>query len=174
MDYLTKPTNREELRLLSVLFRKMYGVNHTQAFPVLEALERIPDVFPGTVVKIVQDKELPMNIPARCFPNEDGDFTIEIKESIYQGAYKKSIGAYRGHICHEMAHVFLYKMGFTPIFNRQFKNREIKPYESMEWQAKALAGEIMMPYEDIANMSVKDIMNIYGVSKGFAKTRQNY
>lgn len=89
MDYLTKPTNREELRLLSVLFRKMFGVNHTQAFPVLEALERIPDVFPGTVVKIVQDKELPMNIPARCFPNEDGDFTIEIKESIYQGAYKK-------------------------------------------------------------------------------------
>lgn len=174
MDYLTKPTNREELRLLSVLFRKMFGVNHTQAFPVLEALEGIPDVFPGTVVKIVQDKELPMNIPARCFPNEDGDFTIEIKESIYQGAYKKSIGAYRGHICHEMAHVFLYKMGFTPIFNRQFKNREIKPYESMEWQAKALAGEIMMPYEDTANMSVKDIMNIYGVSKGFAKTRQNY
>lgn len=55
MDYLTKPTNREELRLLSVLFRKMFGVNHTQAFPVLEALERIPDVFPGTVVKIVQD-----------------------------------------------------------------------------------------------------------------------
>lgn len=174
MDYLTKPTNREELRLLSVLFRKMFGVNHTQAFPVLEALERIPDVFPGTVVKIVQDKELPMNTPARCFPNEVGDFTIEIKESIYQGAYKKSIGAYRGHICHEMAHVFLYKMGFTLIFNRQFKNREIKPYESMEWQAKALAGEIMMPYEDTANMSVKDIMNIYGVSKGFAKTRQNY
>lgn len=65
-------------------------------------------------------------------------------------------------------------MGFTPIFNRQFKNRVIKPYESMEWQAKALAGEIMMPYEDTANMSVKDIMNIYGVSKGFAKTRQNY
>lgn len=125
MDHLTKPTNREELRLLSVLFRKMFGVNHTQAFPVLETLERIPDVFPGTVVKIVQDKELPMNIPARCFPNEVGDFTIEIKESIYQGAYKKSIGAYRGHICHEMAHVFLYKMGFTPIFNRQFKNREI-------------------------------------------------
>lgn len=89
MDYLTKPTNREELRLLSVLFRKMFGVNHTQAFPVLEALERIPDVFPGTVVKIVQDKELPMNTPARCFPNEVGDFTIEIKESIYQGAYKK-------------------------------------------------------------------------------------
>lgn len=54
------------------------------------------------------------------------------------------------------------------------KNREIKPYESMEWQAKALAGEIMMPYEDTANMSVKDIMNIYGVSKGFAKTGQNY
>lgn len=44
----------------------------------------------------------------------------------------------------------------------------------MEWQAKALAGEIMMPYEDTANMSVKDIMNIYGVSKDFAKTRQNY
>lgn len=34
--------------------------------------------------------------------------------------------------------------------------------------------KIMMPYEDTANMSVKDIMNIYGVSKGFAKTRQNY
>jgi hypothetical protein len=146
MDYLTKPTNRETLRSLSVLFRGLFGVNEEDKFPVLYALERIGLVFKGTNVVIVDDKDLPNNIPARCYPDENGNFTIEIKESVYLGAMNKEIGAYNGFICHEMCHIFLYKIGFTPIFNRQFSNNKIPAYCSVEWQTKALCGEVMMPY----------------------------
>jgi hypothetical protein len=47
-------------------------------------------------------------------------------------------------------------------------------YCSVEWQVKALTGEIAMPYEETKEMSVPEIMKKYNVSKGFAKKRQRY
>ena len=38
----------------------------------------------------------------------------------------------------------------------------------------ALAGEVMMPYAATANMSVKEIMTTYGVSKVAAEKRLKY
>lgn len=174
MDYYTKSVNRKTLRDLSVLFRYLFGVNNTDRFPVLYALEKIGIVFEGTKVSILNDNELPSNIPARCYPDENGDFTIEIKNSVYLGAMKKEIGAYNGFICHEMCHIFLYKLGYTPIFNRQFDNNKIPAYCSVEWQTKALCGEVMMPYDETAKLNVKQIIDKYGVSKGFALTRKKY
>lgn len=90
MDYITKATNREELRKFSKFFRFIFGVkNDKSPFPVLEALEKLPDVFKGSNFVIVEDDELPANVPARCSPDEFGNFTIEIKESVYKGAFDK-------------------------------------------------------------------------------------
>ena len=175
MDYITKSVNREELRNYAKIFRYLFGINDdTLSFPVIEALERIPDVFEGTSVVIVEDDELPINIPARCYPDEVGNFTIEIKNSVYMGAYAKKIGAYLVHICHEMCHVFQYKIGYTPIMERSFNNNELPAYVSVEWQAKALCGEVMMPYEATKNMSTEEIVNKYGVSKSSAQYRKKY
>lgn len=174
MDYMTKPTSREKLRNLSKIFRIIFKSDTSGKFDVINAFEILPDVFEGTNCQIVEDGDLPANIPARCYPDENGNFTLEIKNSIYMGAYKKGIGAYRGHICHEICHVFLYKIGFTPVFNRQFGNNEIAPYCSVEWQAKALCGEVMMPYDETCGMPAEKIMQAYGVSKGFAKKRLSY
>lgn len=175
MDYITKSTNREEIRKFSKFFRFIFGVNDDKSpFPVLEALEKFPDVFKGSNFVIVEDDELPANVPARCSPDEFGNFTIEIKELVYKGAFDKGIGAYLGFICHEICHVFLYKIGFTPIIERSFGNNEIPPYKSVEWQAKALCGEVMMPYEATADMTCDEIMTVYHVSKSSAKYRKNY
>ena len=174
MDYITKPTSREKLRRLSELFRAIFKSNVLGKFDVLHALEILPDIFPGCSYQIVEDALLPNNVPARCSPDENGNFIIEIKNSVYSGAYQKDIGAYRGFICHEICHVFLYKIGYTPIFNRQFGNNVIPPYRSVEWQTKALCGEVMMPYNETMNLSKEEIMDIYGVSKGFAEKRLTY
>lgn len=174
MDYVTKATSREELRALSKIFRMFFKSSEYGKFNVIKSLEMLPDVFKGTNFIIVEDDDLPVNIPARCYPDENGNFTIEIRNSVYAGAYEKEIGAYRGFICHEMCHVFLYKLGFTPIFNRQFGNNEIPPYCSMEWQAKALCGEVMMPYDETCGMPKNEITKKYGVSKGFAEKRMTY
>ncbi len=174
MDYLTKPTSRKALRQMAPFVRRIFGVDPTSEFPVLDALERLPDVFPGSRADILPDKKLPPGIPARCKPDDDGNFVIEIKESVYDGAYSKHIGAYRGFIMHEICHIFLYKVGFTPVYTRSFENNEIPAYCSVEWQTKALCGEVMMPYEATIGMDTYAIMERYGVSKGFAESRQKY
>ena len=175
MDYMTKPASRIVLRAYSFLLRKLFGFTDPDVpFDVLMALEMISLIFPGTNVEIVEDNELPRNVPASCFPDSSGNFTIIIKESIYKGAYERQIGAYLGFICHEICHVFLYKIGYTPVFSRSFKNNYIPAYKSVEWQAKALCGEVMMPYEATRNMTEREIMEKYHVSFGFAKTRKTY
>lgn len=175
MDYYTKPVKRTDLRSYSVFFRYLFGVeNDSDPFPVIKALEKVPDVFKGTVFSILEDADMPANVPAKCYPDSAGNFTIEIKNSVYEGARKHKIGAYLGFICHEICHVFLYKIGYTPIIERSFDNNEIVPYCSVEWQAKALCGEVMMPYEATKEMSVEEIIKKYTVSKGFASYRKKY
>lgn len=173
MDYLTKPTSRNDLRRYAAYFRKIFGVPATGAFPVLTALEKLPDIFENCNYSVVEDSALPPKTMARCTPNDQGGFTVEIKDSIYCGAFEKNIGAFRGFICHELAHVFLFKIGFTPIYERSFSNNELPAYRSVEWQAKALCAEIMIPFDESRGMSVDCIKERYHVSKAFAEKRRN-
>lgn len=172
MDYKTKPTSRYDLRRYSRIFRKIFNVPMTGCFPVLEALDKISDVFVNCNYEIVSDKKLPPQTMARCTPNDQGGFTIEIKETVYVGAYEKQIGAFLGFICHEICHIFLFRIGFTPIFERSFENNELPAYCSVEWQAKALCAEVMIPYDESKGMNVSSIQNTYHVSKAFAKNRK--
>lgn len=57
---------------------------------------------------------------------------------------------------------------------RSFDNGEIPAYCSAEWQAKALCGEVMVPYEASIGMSKEEIIAKYHVSKGIANYRQKY
>lgn len=173
MDYKTKPTSRIKLRKLAKIFRQLFHIPLHGAFPVLSILERVPDIFEGTTISVVEDNQLPPNIPARCIQDGDGNFCIEIAEYVYNGAYKNQTGAYLGFICHEICHIFLYKIGFTPVLERNFANNKLPAYCSVEWQAKALCGEIMMPYEETKGMSTVDLMRNYHVSRSFAIYRQN-
>ena len=171
MDYKTKPTTRKDLRKYAKYFRKLFDVPESGPFPVLQALEKIPDVFNDCNYFIVEDDQLPANTMARCIPNDLNGFTIEIKESVYMGAYENRNGALLGFICHEMCHIFLFKIGFVPMFERCFKEKELPAYCSIEWQAKALCGEVMIPFEESQNLTSDEIIEKYNVSKGFAKIR---
>lgn len=100
MDYKTKPLTRREIRALAPYYRELFDVPATGPFPVLEALEKLPDVFKGSNYEVVEDKNLEPKVMAQCSPNETGGFTIKIKESVYQGAYENGVGAFLGFINH--------------------------------------------------------------------------
>ena len=172
MDYKTKPTSRRDLRRYSKILRRLLGVPLTGPFPVLSVLDKLGDVFKSSGYEIVEDSKMPLKTMARCVPNDQGGCTIEIKESIYVGAYEQQIGAFLGFICHEICHVFLFYIGFTPIFERSFEDYELPAFCSVEWQAKALCAEVMIPYEESMGMGADLIEGKYHVSKAFAKNRR--
>lgn len=174
MDYETKPTSRKELRLYAKLFRAICGFTSSEPIDPVKLLDKLPEFegFEDVKYVIVYNDELPANVPAQCETNEDG-YLIQIKDSVYTGAYEKGTGGHRMHIMHEIMHVFADKLGFKPIFSRQL-TKDIPPYRRLEWVVMALAGEVMMPFDATAGMSEKELMNNFGVSKAAAEKRLKY
>lgn len=174
MDYKTKPASRRELRMYADEFRKQLSVREDQPFPVLHALEMIPFLFENCNYTVLKDHEFPPSVMARTLFWKSGGFTIELRESVYSGAFHEGNGAYRNHICHEIAHVILFSKGYLPLSEESFHNNELQAFESVEWQAKALAGELMMPYDATKDMTAEGIVKAFGVSIASAIHRLKY
>ena len=174
MDYLTQPASRNDLRYCAKFFRSICHFTADEPIDPVVLLDQLRDLdgFSDVNYEIVEDSILPGNVPAQCIMSEE-NYLIQIKESVYIGAYEKKIGGHRMHIMHEIMHVFADKLGFSPILTRQLTD-ETPCFRRLEWIVKVLAGEVMMPYEATQNMSVSDIMNVYGVSKSAAETRLKY
>lgn len=164
MDYPTKPITRAELRDIAAALRSIFKVPNDKPFPVLEVLDLLPIYLPGTSFEIVEDHELDENVPAQCVLQSDGTYIIFIKETVYEGAYKYHTGGYLNHILHEICHRLLFHFGYTPISQRSFSNKSIPAYCSVEWQAKALCGELMVPHEAAKTLSVPEIVKRYHTS----------
>ena len=174
MDYEIKPTSRVELRLYAKLFRTVCGFSENEVIDPIALLDRLPDLegFHDVRYEIVYNNELPGNVPAQCMTTEDG-YLIQIKESVYNSARLKKTGGSRMHIMHEIMHTLLDKLDFKPIFSRRLSS-DVPPYRRLEWATKALAGEVMMPYEFTQDMTEKELMKQYGVSSAAAKIRLTY
>lgn len=174
MDYETKATNRKELRLFARLFRSICGVSENEPIDPIDLLDKLPDLegFSDVRYEVVYNNELPGNVPAQCTKDGEG-YLIQIKGSVYDRAYNKKSGGDRMHIMHEIMHPFADKLGFKPVFSRRLSTT-IPSYMSLEWIVKALAGEVMMPYEATKNMSKEQLMKTYGVSEAAAKKRLTY
>lgn len=175
MDYETRATNRQEIRLYAKIFRVFCGFKQFERIDPIQLLDRLSsiDIFKGVTYEIVSDTELPKNVAARCTPIGNS-YLIEIKESVYMGAYERNVGGYRMHIMHEIMHIFADIMGFKPIFGRSLENNLIPKYKSLEWIVKALAGEVMIPYEISKNMSLEEIVEKFQVSKEAAAYRLKF
>lgn len=174
MDYETKPTNRKELRLFAKLFRSICGFDDSEPIDPVALLDRLPDLegFQDTRYEIVYGNALPGNVPAQCIKEDDG-YVIQIKDTVYQGAYERKTGGHRMHIMHEIMHPFADKLGFQPIISERL-TEDTPCYKRLEWIVMALAGEVMMPYEATKGLSEKQLMDKYGVSKAAAQKRLKY
>lgn len=84
---------------------------------------------------------------------------IRIREDVYEGAVRGN-GQDRMTITREIAHyVLLIVCGVK--FARSFGDTPVVAYKDPEWQAKALAGEIMCPADIIKHMTVEQITHVY-------------
>ena len=75
-------------------------------------------------------------------------------------------------VTHEICHVILFYLGHTPVSTRTLaKDEEIPAYCNVEWQAKALCGELTILYVATVGMKAKAIMEKYPVTEASAKYR---
>ena len=105
MDFKTKRISRKKIRELARLIRKIFNecISPNGLYvDVIKMFELVPVAFPCITTAIVEDIKLG-RIPGRCNPDYNGNYTVEIKESVYDGAVL-GVGGFRTHIMHELAH----------------------------------------------------------------------
>ena len=112
MDYMTKPLSRIAIRQISKYVRRIFGLNESEPFPVLEILERTCIIFEGTEYSVLEDDKLPADVFAWCYPKPEGGFMIEIKQTVYDDACYHGNRAFLCFICHEICHVIFAKFFF--------------------------------------------------------------
>lgn len=158
--YIAEPLNRKQLRQLALQIRRTIGFENIPRFPVVVFLENImPILFPGFYYEIVPESELGAN------KHGDTDVVnkcIRIREDVYNGALT-SCGRDRMTIAHEIAHYILLVVCGVK-FARSFDETSIPTYQDPEWQAKALAGELMCAAHLISDMFPSQISEECGVS----------
>ncbi|MDR2832089.1 MAG: ImmA/IrrE family metallo-endopeptidase [Streptococcaceae bacterium] len=143
-----------------------YVPSKRKPFPIVVFLE---------IVMPILDKKFTLEI------NEDDDMesgmlhgntipstnTIQLKNTVYDNAVDGN-GMDRMTIGHEIGHYLLH-FDVEPQFASIVSDYSIPAYKSAEWQAKAFAGELLIPYTEARNMSVKEIMETFQVTEDAAK-----
>jgi Zn-dependent peptidase ImmA (M78 family) len=126
----------------------------------MELLERLmPLWFRGFSFEIVPKSYFPPNIHAETDIEHK---VILIREDVYLGAINEN-GRDRMTIIHEIAHYILLIVNGIKL-HRNFSSEKPKAYCDPEWQAKALAGELLCPYHLIGGMAAPQIALACGVS----------
>lgn len=169
MDYESRLSlSRIQVREISRFARRLLKIK-TVKFPVLKALEKLIDKFTNNLYyRILPDDEFETNVMAKLVPEGNDVYCIKIRETVYEKAVNGD-RASLGFICHEMCHftlIHIFDAGPVMYVNesglaytRSFKDKELPRYKSMEWQAMALCGEIMIPYEKCKDYSFKQIVS---------------
>ncbi|MDY0278648.1 MAG: ImmA/IrrE family metallo-endopeptidase [Acholeplasma sp.] len=168
-----KALSREKARLIAEVIRMSTNIQGLH-FDVGRFLENICDKFHELDFEIVEDNELEKATFAKFIPNyENQTGKILIKNSVYESACGtgKASGRDRFTIVHEIAHFFLIMIfGYKPIevYNSQSAKLPFDP----EWQANALAGEILMPFKETMDFTdPQELAKACGVSVDAANYR---
>jgi Zn-dependent peptidase ImmA (M78 family) len=74
-------------------------------------------------------------------------------------------------ITHEFAHYLLHDEAIG--LARVMEGEKLKPYHDPEWQAKAFAGEFLIPAHLISNLSIDEIVIKCGVSYEAARYQRS-
>lgn len=160
MDLIAEPVSRMQLRRLATLIRQKAGQRDTLYFPAMELLERkMPLWFRGFSFEIMPKSYFPPDIHAETDIEHK---VILIREDVYLGAVNGN-GRDRMTIIHEIAHYILLVVNGIKLY-RNFSGAKPEAFRDPEWQAKALAGELLCPYHLIGGMAASQIALACGVS----------
>lgn len=165
MDYEAKiGLSRIDIRGIAGWIRKKLHIN-TLLFPVLKVLDMLELLFADIFYHVVEeDATFQNNCMAFLSIDVDGHYCVHIRQSVYEGALCKR-GDCLGYICHEIAHFIL--IGILRIGPKLDYSNGIYPrmitdntprWKRTEWQAKALCGELMIPYDQCKNMELNTII----------------
>ena len=148
--YKVIPLSREYITQQASNIRKATQTENIFVFPIERIIETLLECMGGNL-EILEDHELPSNIPARTisYVNDNSNNnlpytnTIQVKESVYVGA---TLGnpEDRFTLAHEMGHAFL----FHGYINNNYvckEEEEIPTKEDPEWQADTFAKELLAP-----------------------------
>lgn len=184
MDYEPRVIlGRDQIRLISKFFRKLVKVR-TIKFPVLKVLDILETKFPDNLYYLIdEDANFDSNVMAVLETEDYEHFCIRMRQSVYDKALLGD-GASLGYICHEMCHfILIYVFGIGPklytspsgmTLAKTVTAKPQKAYLSMEWQAKALCGEVMIPYERCKNYDLREIVTKTNSSYDQARYFLNY
>ncbi len=167
MDYEANiGLSRLQIREIAKVIRRKLNIQ-TVLFPVLNVLERLTDKFTNLYYIVSPDYEFEKGVMAELVL-EDNEYCIRMPESVYNNAAKGN-RSYLGFICHEICHfVLIHIVGVGPVietykngmvFFRKIENHKVPLYKSMEWQAKALCGELMIPFDKCKNYTFEQIVS---------------
>lgn len=158
------PYSRRNLRAIAENVHKALHYDGVSPFPVVKVVELvlpklIPDFEFQVVSRVMLDEE-----HGRTYPDKH---LMYIREDVYEGACRGR-GRDRFTIAHELSHQLIHE-GIDVSLARSDSRH--KTYEDSEWQANALAGELLMPFDSIRNLTVNQIANTYQVSLAAARTQ---
>ena len=158
-EYIVEAHSRLYFQDIAWQIRGQLGLENQVYFPIVETLDWLSLIY-GFTYEIVEDGTLPPFMPADMNP-ETGE--IRLESYVYCGAATAN-GTHRMTITHEFAHyITLCYLGFK--WHKNDTDEEVPAYCSPEWQAKCLAGELLVPFKLTQHMSCEEIMETCVVSR---------
>lgn len=158
------PCSRRNLRNLAAKMHELLRYDGKSPFPVVDVVELVlPKIIPGFDFQVLPEEEMGAD-HGRTYPDKHLMF---IRQDVYDRACM-GYGRDRFTIGHELSHQLLHE-GVDVALARS--NCQHKTFEDSEWQADALAGELLMPHSRIRNLSVGQVVDIYQVSPSAAQTQ---
>jgi hypothetical protein len=146
--------SRRKARTIAKFIRGLLGINELYV-NVPKMLETMAMEFADFNYEIVEDEELPDSVYGTFTPNNEiNQPVVIIPNRVYVAACGNgsTSGRDRMTIVHEIAHYFLIiRFKYKPIerLGRGSPSKSKDP----EWQAMALAGEILMPFDETQHIN---------------------
>jgi hypothetical protein len=157
MSYIANAISRANLRELAKWIRMAVGFENTPYFPIVGFMENVmPYMFPGFNYEIVDDWEL-FGKEGETRPHEN---LILLPNTVYNDAVNGK-GRARFSVAHEVSHYILIDNGSIALARA---NSFMPKYQDPEWQANALASEILIVPNLSTGMSAEMVADAFGVS----------
>lgn len=166
--YKAEPLSNEAIIDITGQLRKILGCSPRDPLNIIAILEHaMPELYSEFNFVIKHQSEMSIDKHAYTDPETN---EIVIREDIYERA-RSGEGRDRFTIAHEIGHYILHNTNLLKL-TRVYPNEKIMPYEDVEWQADAFAGELLCPSSAIIEMDVEMAADYYGVSIQAAKAQK--
>lgn len=179
----SKASYRSDNDIESIVVQLRFGSDYEEGFfDILKFYEyQLPKLMKNMkkefVFRIVNEDDTDIDMcgtEAMTIVQQDS-ITVCVPEEIYERA-RHGNGRCRFTLAHELGHVILHSSDRVVLARYKDSAYEIKPYDqayNAETQANKFAAELLAPLNQVRGLSVKEIMDKYGVSRTVAEIQHH-